>query len=120
MNFQSAVPLLRIFDYAKAKEFYIDFLGFNLDWEHNYDKNFPMYCQLSKGQCHIHLSEHFGDCSPGAAIRIEMDDISAYQQQLLNKNYAYAKPEIVQQPWNTIEMPINDPFYNRLIFFQQL
>ena len=29
-----AIPVLRIFDLAKAKEFYLDFLGFRLEWEH--------------------------------------------------------------------------------------
>jgi GNAT superfamily N-acetyltransferase len=27
-------PILRIFDEAEAKEFYVDFLGFKIDWEH--------------------------------------------------------------------------------------
>lgn len=120
MTFKPPVPILRMFDYDKAKEFYIDFLGFHLDWEHNYDTDFPMYCQLSKEQCVLHLSEHFGDCSPGAAIRIETSDLSNYQQELINKNYSYAKPGIIKQPWNTLEMYINDPFYNRLVFFQKL
>ena len=30
---QPAVPVLRICDVAKAKEFYLDFLGLTLDWE---------------------------------------------------------------------------------------
>lgn len=29
-----AIPILRIFDLAKAKEFYVDFLAFRIDWEH--------------------------------------------------------------------------------------
>src|SRR4051812_9278801 len=28
------VPVLRIFDVAKAREFYAGFLGFTVDWEH--------------------------------------------------------------------------------------
>ena len=36
-----AIPILRIYGVAKAKEFYIDFLGFTLDWEHRFDDNAP-------------------------------------------------------------------------------
>lgn len=31
MAFGKTTPILRIFDEAKAKEFYIDFLGFKVD-----------------------------------------------------------------------------------------
>lgn len=31
--------LLRIFDVAKAKEFYVGFLGFTVDWEHRFDES---------------------------------------------------------------------------------
>ena len=30
--FQKTIPILRIFSVEKAKEFYVDFLGFTLDW----------------------------------------------------------------------------------------
>jgi hypothetical protein len=34
MAFTTITPILRILDEAKAKEFYVDFLGFKVDWEH--------------------------------------------------------------------------------------
>ena len=37
MKFATAIPVLRIFDETKAREFYIDFLGFSLDWEHRFE-----------------------------------------------------------------------------------
>jgi hypothetical protein len=48
-TFKQASPILRIFDEDKAKEFYLDFLGFHLDWEHRYGENFPLYAQVSRG-----------------------------------------------------------------------
>lgn len=33
------IPLLRIFSVEKAKEFYVGFLGFTIDWEHRFDDN---------------------------------------------------------------------------------
>jgi hypothetical protein len=29
---RQAIPILRVFSVEKAKEFYLDFLGFTLDW----------------------------------------------------------------------------------------
>ena len=79
MNFNSPKPLLRSFDEVKAKEFYVDSPGFNIDWEHRFEENTPLYMQLSKGDSIIHLSEHHGDCSPGASLRIETLELELYQ-----------------------------------------
>ncbi|PKB17626.1 glyoxalase superfamily protein [Flavobacterium sp. 5] len=66
-----ARPIFRIFDYQKAIEFYIDWLGFKIDGEHTFGENFPLYIMISLGDLKIHLTEHHGDCSPGARIHIE-------------------------------------------------
>ncbi|MEV4126817.1 glyoxalase superfamily protein [Nocardia sp. NPDC049707] len=54
------IPVLRIFDSAKAYEFYCDYLGFTVDWEHRFGVNFPLYAQLSRSSATVHLSEHHG------------------------------------------------------------
>ena len=118
MKLSNTTPILRIFDEAKAKEFYVGFLGFSVDWEHRFGDNFPLYIQVSRDNCVIHLSEHHGDCSPGSALRIETDDVLAMNQELLQKKYRYAKPGVQSTEWNTKEMGIADPFGNRLIFFE--
>jgi hypothetical protein len=45
---RQAIPILRIFSVEKAKEFYVDFLGFTWDWEHRFGENFPLYAQVSR------------------------------------------------------------------------
>jgi len=84
---QTIIPVLRIPDVEKAKEFYTDWLGFSIDREHRFGENFPLYCQIPKNGILIHLTEHYGDCIPGARIRIQMTGVSAFQQQL--KEYRY-------------------------------
>ena len=116
MSFRKTTPILRIFDEAKAKDFYIAFLGFKLDWEHRFAADLPLYMQVSKDGCVVHLSEHHGDCSPGAAMRIETDELETFQQQLIEKQYKYARPGIQETPWGSRDMSINDPFGNRLTF----
>ena len=118
MNKRMIIPILRIFDEAKAKEFYVDFLGFNVDFEHKFEENFPLYMQVSLDGWSIHLSEHHGDCCPGSSIMLQMDKLKSYQQLLSSKNYKYANPGFEETEWNTIEMSITDPFGNNLTFYE--
>lgn len=48
MRFGKTTPILRIFDEAKAREFYEGFLGFKVDWEHRFEPDLPLYLQVSK------------------------------------------------------------------------
>jgi glycerol-1-phosphate dehydrogenase [NAD(P)+] len=113
------IPILRIFDEEKAKDFYLKFLELQLDWEHRFEEGMPLYMQISDGEgIMIHLSEHHGDCSPGAAIRIGVKDVRQLNARLLNKAYKYARPGVQETPWNSLEMCIQDPFGNRVIFYQ--
>jgi catechol 2,3-dioxygenase-like lactoylglutathione lyase family enzyme len=113
------IPILRSFDEAKAREFYVDFMGFTVDWEHRFADNAPLYMQVSKGSLVLHLSEHHGDCSPGGAIRVETGDVDALGAELRAKRYKYANPGCGQlMPWGTKELTLTDPFKNRLIFWE--
>ncbi len=116
MQFSQITPILRIFDVEKAGEFYTGFLGFTIDWEHRFEENFPLYMQLSRDGCVLHLSEHHGDCSPGAAVRIATSGLEEFHAELTAKNYRYMKPGIESTPWGTREMAVRDPFGNRLVF----
>lgn len=116
MSFGKTTPILRIFDEIKAVEFYVDFLGFKIDWQHRFEPNLPLYLQVSRGECVLHLSEHYGDSTPGSAVRIETDELEVFQQQLLAKEYPFARPQIQAMPWGSQDMTVTDPFGNRLVF----
>jgi uncharacterized glyoxalase superfamily protein PhnB len=116
VTFGNTTPILRSFDEVKAREFYVDFLGFAVDWEHRFGPNTPLYMQVSRDGCVLHLSEHHGDASPGSALRIDTGDIDAFHAELISKAYKYARPGINEMPWGTREVSVADPFGNRLIF----
>jgi uncharacterized glyoxalase superfamily protein PhnB len=120
ITMKSSTPIFRIFDEEKAKEFYLNYLEFELDWEHRFEDEMPLYMQISNGGCIIHLSEHHGDCSPGASIRIEVDNIRLFQANLLSKKYKYSRPGIEKTSWNTLEVSVTDPFGNRIVFFESM
>ncbi|MES2901156.1 MAG: glyoxalase superfamily protein [Pseudomonadota bacterium] len=116
MHIGRTTPILRIFDEAKAKEFYLDFLGFRLDWEHRFEPGLPLYMQVTRDSCVLHLTEHNGDCCPGAAMRIAVEDIDALHAELIAKQFKYARPGVESTPWGTRDMSVKDPFGNRLTF----
>jgi hypothetical protein len=68
IEFGRIIPILRVFNVAKAVEFYLGFLGFKVDWDHRFDDNAPLYRQISRGELVFHLSEHHGGGSPGVRI----------------------------------------------------
>jgi uncharacterized glyoxalase superfamily protein PhnB len=116
LRLTQAIPILRIFSVDKAKEFYLGFLGFKLDWEHRFGDNFPLYAQVSHGGILLHLSEHHGDACPGSATMIMMQGIEEYHRELAETDYRYAKPGIEHEPWGARVMKVTDPFGNRLLF----
>jgi hypothetical protein len=87
IQFGPAVPIFRIFDETKAREFYLGFLHCSIDWEHRFGPNMPLYAQVSRGPLKIHLSEHSGDASPGSTALVYMEGVEALQQELVAKKY---------------------------------
>lgn len=118
-EWQAPIPIIRMFDVDAAKAFYVSFLGFTVDWEHRFEPDFPLYMQLSCSGCVLHLSEHHGDCSPGAAIRIGVTQIEELHKGLLAKNYKFARPGLEMAPWGMTELTVTDPSGNRLVFFEE-
>lgn len=116
MQLGKTTPILRIFDEARAREFYLDFLGFEVVFEHRFEPGLPLYMGVRRADCVLHLSEHHGDACPGAAMRIEVSDVDALQAELLGRGYRHARPAVEATPWDTRDMTIADPFGNRLTF----
>lgn len=112
-------PIFRIFDYNKAIEFYINWLGFKIDWEHKPEKA-PQYLQISLGDIVLHLTEHHGDCSPGARAHVDnFEKLKEYHAQILAKDYKYNRPGIDKSFYDATKwcMQVIDPFGNRLTFY---
>lgn len=109
-------PILRSFDEVKAREFYLDFLCFEVVFEHRFHDGAPLYMGIARGECHLHLSEHHGDATPGASMRIAVDDVDALCAELQSRGYRHAQPQVQLMPWGTRDFTVTDPFGNRLTF----
>ena len=117
--FRTTIPILRIFDIAKAKEFYVDYLGFGLDWEHRFEPGMPTYMQISRDGLTLHLSEHHGDACPGSTVFVWMSGVDEFHQQISAKGYKYLRPGIETTFYDARCMQVTDPFGNRIRFNEQ-
>lgn len=118
IRFLRCSPILRIFDEAKAREFYCDFLGFGVVFEHRFAPGMPLYLGIDRAGLSLHLSEHHGDASPGGNLFVQTANIRAFHAELAGKNYAYNRPGLEHLPWG-LQMEVHDPFGNRIRFCQQ-
>lgn len=110
------IPILRSFDEAKAREFYVDWLGFAVDWEHRFEPTAPLYMQVSRAGIVLHVSEHHGDGSPGAHVRVEVTGVRAYHAELIGKAYRNNRPGLERPDWGGTEFTVIDPVNNRITF----
>jgi hypothetical protein len=114
--FQQTIPILRIFDVDKAKEFYLGFLGFTLDWVHRFDDAAPAYMQVSRAGLTLHLSEHHGDACPGSTVFVWMTGIDEFHRDITSKNYGYLRPGLETAFYDAKCTEVIDPFGNRIRF----
>jgi catechol 2,3-dioxygenase-like lactoylglutathione lyase family enzyme len=120
IGFNRVVPVLRIFDIAKADEFYQGFLGFSVDWDHRFDQGAPLYRQISRGNLILHLSEHHGDGCPGAHLRVMMQGVEEFHREISAKSYRYMRPGLERTTWGTLETGAIDPFGNLIRFCERI
>ncbi len=120
MVVEKVIPVLRIFDYAKALEFYRDWLGFKIEWEHTFEENFPVYMEAVKDGITFHLSEHHGDGTPGTHVFIWCKGVKEYHEELINKKYKYNKPSLEKTFYGALSFAVNDPFNNKISFNEKI
>ncbi len=116
MQVNETIPMLRIFSVEKATEFYVDFLGFRIEWDHRFAENAPAYMKVSRDGLALHLTEHHGDCCPGSAVFVEMTGLRDFHAELIAKNYRHLKPGVETPPWGGRCMTVLDPFGNKILF----
>ncbi|OAA78314.1 hypothetical protein LEL_05137 [Akanthomyces lecanii RCEF 1005] len=128
VEFSGVTPIFRIFDIPKAEAFYVDYLGFRQDWDHRFTLDDergtrgPSYRQISRGGLVLHLSEHHGDGSPGANVRVTVRSgaLAELHAELSAKEYAYMRPSIEDGPVpGSKELRVTDPFGNRIAFCEE-
>jgi len=116
---QRMIPVLRMFDVAKAREFYIDYLGFKVEFEHRFHDDAPLFMGISRDGVMLYLSEHHGDGSPGVHVIVETTGVDDLLDELKAKHYRYMNPGIQDQEWGTRELTVVDPASNKVCFSER-
>ena len=111
-----AIPVLRMYDVDATKRFYIDYLGFSLDWQEG-EGDRPVYMRVSRGPVALHLSSYPGDGTPGAAVVIQVDDVERLHGELHGKDYPFMNPGIEPRGIGR-EVAVLDPAANQIRFFE--
>lgn len=114
ISFDKTIPILRIFDVEKAKDFYVGFLGFAVAWEHHFDEGSPANIQVSRGGLTLHLSEHHGDCCPGSTVFVWMRGIEEFHREIMGKGYKYLRPgnrdDVLRRQVRPGHRPVRQPY----------
>lgn len=120
----STIPILRVFAEERALEFYVEFLGFRLDFGGPAGgAGTPFYGQVIQGETTLQLSEQPYDPGPGATVAINLTGLDRLRDRLQDRYGAMGSrvwgpavwvPDIQEMPWKTRVMTIADPFGNHL------
>ena len=116
---QRVMPTLRMTSYARSNAFYVEGLGFQIDWEHRFEPNLPVFMQVSRDGMAFFLTEHKGDCPVGGLLHLYVADVDAWYVDFQGKGVS-----VVEPPNNDLRgvrmMTVLDPDGNKLRFCTRL
>jgi predicted enzyme related to lactoylglutathione lyase len=99
VSFEGVNPILRVKDLSASIDYYVQFLGFTIDWQ---GSNFA---SVSRGRCHIFLSQ--GDQGqPGSWVWIGVEDADALLEEY-RRTGAKIRHMPTNYPW-AYEMQVED------------
>ena len=101
---EEMVPIFRVKDGKSTAKWYAR-LGFEIEGEHRFAPQLPLYLFLKRGSMRLHLSEHTGDARPGTLVYMYVNNLVEIATEF--------GAEIVDQPWCR-EIKLTDPDGNRL------
>jgi uncharacterized glyoxalase superfamily protein PhnB len=116
---QTVIPQIRITNAEQSLGFYVQALGFKIDWEHRFGPDYPLFVQITRQGQTIFLTEHTGDCETGSAVYFVVPDAAQCLSEFEQKGVAPTKA-LSKTPWGTHEFLLTDPDGNRLRFASEI
>lgn len=113
---QVIIPVFKIGNFVEAKNFYVEKLGFNLNWTDKHCDCFPAYSEIEMDGAVIHLTEEYGFAKEGMTIMIKKEKLKEYLGEL-NKDDLFKTVEIEEEVFGNSFM-IEDPWSNRIHFWE--
>lgn len=106
-NFGPGTPILRVADLRASAGYFVDILGFQIDWET------PGFLSVSRNRCCIFLCEG-GQGHPGSWMWTGVADTEALHEELVAKGAKIRQPP-TNFPW-ALEIQVEDLDGNVLRF----
>ncbi len=101
------------FDNHLAKSLYLEWLAFQLIWEHRTQDGGASIMEVKRDDSGFVGT--YGDGTPGTKVIIENDDLDSLHRELTDRQNLYMRPSIEDADWGRI-LKVIDPFGNKLVF----
>lgn len=109
------MPILRVRDAALTRQFCVDWLGFGIDFEYQFERGLPLFIGVSRNGTALGLGEHHGDGTTGSAVWAPRRDLTStgthrwWPRRLTTSHNRRRRP-------SGPTMTVVDPFDNELRF----
>ena len=105
------IPSFKIDSYEAAVAHYVEWLGFNLDWEWRSEANKPVILSISRDNLSLFLSEA-GEQSP-TVLRVQVSNLVGLVKEWNQKGPGSVEV-ILEQPYEVPTAYVRDPFGNMM------
>ena len=114
-------PVLPSQDVSKSIEFYVERLGFTLQFQDSPDE--PGYAGVRRGAVDLHIQWHAAeewDVVERPALRFVVSDVPALFDEYKDRGVFHPDTALRETPWGTREFAFFDPDQNGLTFYHAL
>ena len=122
-QFKDVIPILDVRDVEKALCYYVEVLGFEIEFRYGKDPN--NYAGVCRDGVSLHMQwqheDHFKAGTAGRLrIRIVVDDPDALFEEYRRKGVLSEEVQVRDTDWTTREFGFRDLDGNGLIFYRDL
>jgi len=108
------VPVLSVGSYEETVSHYVEWLGFNVDWEYR-EQQLPFVISITRDGFSFMLAE--SETSTGSWTTIYVSDLEAMSEELNSRRSDSVKIELYP-PNDIAQIHVIDPWKNLLVFEQ--
>jgi uncharacterized glyoxalase superfamily protein PhnB len=122
-NLRDVIPILDVRDFDAALRFYVEGLGFKVEFRYAEDPN--NYAGVCRDDVSLHLQwQHDDEFQRGTAgrlrVRIAVDDPDALFEEFRAAGVVPEGTQVRETAWGTREFGFRDPDGNGLTFYRDL
>jgi hypothetical protein len=110
------IPVFGIDSYAEAVAHYVDWLGFNLDWEWRETPTSPVIMAVSRQGASLMLNE-FSDSATASSLVLKVNDLAAFAREW-NGRRAGSAEIVIAEPYDIPTISVKDACGNHMDFQQ--